>query len=123
MKKYVRIVAVALALVILCLSCASCGLFGKRLNGVYECNTVVFGVYQLYFSGKDVTFSQKNIIGKITTYEGTYSIDGDQIELIFTDDDGEEIETVLSGTWEFVESSNGNITIGAYEFEKVDTKW
>ncbi|MBQ8849364.1 MAG: hypothetical protein IJ011_03405 [Clostridia bacterium] len=123
MKKSIRIIAVAVAAIILCMSLASCGLFGKKLDGKYESDLALLGKYTLNFEGKEVTVSVKNLLGQVDKYEGTYEIDDDTISFEFLDDDGEEIEGApfSDDTYAFEEDEDtGDITIGNWVFEKVD---
>ena len=124
MKKSIRIIAVAVAAIILCMSFASCDLFGKKLDGKYECDLgVLFGEYTLKFEGKEVTVTVKDAFGKVTKYEGTYEIDDDTIEFEFLDEDGKEIEDApfAEDTYAFEEDEDtGDITIGNWDFEKID---
>ena len=123
MKRSIRIIAVAVAAIILCLSLASCGLFGKKLDGKYE-NESGTVVYE--FDGKNVKVTAPEtslsgvLGGKKVVYEGTYKIDDDTITLTFVDEDGEEIECYYGGTYDFKESKNGDITIGKTELEIVE---
>ena len=123
MKKSIRIIAVAVAAIILCMSLVSCDLFGKKLDGKYESDLGMFGGYTLKFEGKEVTVTVKDLLGKVTKYEGTYKIDEDTIEFEFVDEDGEEIEDApfAEDVYAFEEDEDtGDITIGNWEFEKID---
>ncbi len=115
MKNIIKVVAVAVAALMLCLSLVSCG---TKLNGEYECDMGVLGEYTLEFKGSDVTLSVKNILGKITDYEGTYEINDDKITFTFEDD-----EAPLEGSFEFDEDEDsGDIEIGELNFKKVEKK-
>ncbi len=118
MKKSIKIIAVAVAALMLCLSLVSCGLFGKKLNGEYE-NEALGTTYE--FKGNKVTLTVPDGIlgaigGKSETYEGTYKIDDDKITFEFMDDDGEEVDA-YSGIYDFEEAKNGDIIIGKVEYE------
>lgn len=137
MKRSIRILAVVMVAVMLCLTLASCG---KRLSGKYE---IVVGkdggfldgitdaignatnsktVY--IFSGNKVTV-ETTLFGNVTTSEAKYEIKDDKIT--FTYDYSEsELEELgldkddLKDTKTFEELENGNIKIGGVEFKPVD---
>ncbi len=123
MKKSIRIIAVAIAAIVLCMSLVSCGLFGKKLDGKFEneSNGVTYD-----FDGKNVTITAPDGIlgaigGKSVTYEGTYEIDDDKITFKLVDDDGDELEDCYyNGTFDFEEAKNGDIIIGKTEYEIVE---
>jgi len=126
MKKSIRILAVSLALVLLCLSLVSCGLFGKKLDGKYEDED---GIVTYEFDGKNVKITAPKASlgglfnGEKVVYEGTYEIDDDTITITLVDDEGEELEddvTSYDGTFDFEEKDNGDIVIGKTEYEIVD---
>ena len=123
MKKSIRIIAVAVAAIILCLSLASCGLFGKKLDGKFENES---GTVTYEFDGKNVKVTAPEtslsgvLGGKKVVYEGTYKIDDDTITLTFVDEDGEEIDCYYGGTYDVEEAKNGDITIGKTELEFVE---
>ena len=121
MKKSVKIIAVAVAVIILAMSLMSCDLFGKKLNGEYEGESGLLGTFT--FDGKNVEYSYKTVLGKKITQEGTYKIEDDEITFEWVDEDGEELDeddVVFGGTYEFEEKDNGDIIIGEFEFEKAD---
>jgi uncharacterized lipoprotein YehR (DUF1307 family) len=110
MKKTLRIVAVAMVAVMLCLSLASCG---KKLSGTYEDE---LGISEYTFKGNKVEISIE-IFGAKTTIEGTYSIKDDEITFEFDDD--EEDAKEFSGTFDF-EEGDDYIKIG--EIGKLEKK-
>lgn len=119
MKKSVKIIAVAVAVIILAMSLVSCDLFGKKLDGKYEPESSLVGTFT--FDGKNVEYSYKTILGKIVSQEGTYKIEDDTITFEWVDEDGEELEDAsFDGKYEFKEKDNGDIVIGEFEFEKAD---
>lgn len=75
MKKSVRVLAVAMALLMVMVVLASCG---TKLSGTYKGTLTT-----LTFDGDKVTASDLTGIVKI---EGTYKIDGDKITLTFGND-------------------------------------
>ncbi len=126
MKKSIRIIAVAVAAIILCMSFASCGLFGKTLNGKYESEN---GTVTYEFDGKNVKITAPKVSisglfnGEKEVYEGTYKIDDDTITITLFDEDGDELdddECSYDGTFDFEEKDNGDIIIGKTEYEIVD---
>ena len=121
MKKSIRIVAVAMAALMLCMALVSCDLFGKKLDGKYECDAALIGKYTMKFEGSKVTLTRTNLFGSIDKWEGKYVIEDDTIDFTFTDDDGDEIEGVPFGdeTYTF-EENDEDIQIGNFTFEKVD---
>ena len=124
MKKTLRIVAIAMVAVILCLSLASCG---KKLSGKYEAEIGVSGLAGYTatydFSGSKVEVTHKtSLLGstKTTVLEGKYEItvnDDDTMEITITLE--EENDDVKSGTYTFEEGED-YIKIGLVEYKKVD---
>ena len=119
MKKSIRILAVVLVAVMLCMTLASCG---KKLSGTYELDLSVAGtgVVNIYeFSGKKVNITiEVKFAGAVTetvSFEGTYSIEDDKIT-IDIEDDG---EYDLSGTFDFAETEDG-IKIALVEYKKAE---
>lgn len=121
MKKSIRIIAVAVAAIILCMSLVSCDLFGKKLDGKYKAESVLgLGTTTFTFDGNDVKVSF-SLFGKVVSQEGTYKIDDDTITFEWVDEDGEELEDAqFEGSFEFEEKENGDIIIGTTEYELVD---
>ena len=110
MKNIVRIAAVALVIVMLAATLASCG----GLSGTYE--TGLLGQTVAYeFKGSKVTI-EVTVLGKVETFEGKYSIKDDKITFTFEDADAEE----YSGTETFEELDNGNVKIGGLEYKKIE---
>ena len=125
MKKTLRIMAIVMVALMLCLSLTSC--FGKTLKGTYAAEVDVFLVkatYEYTFKGKNVTLVvTKDAIGTSedkNTYEGTYEItelDNGDMEITFNfENEGDGIE---SGTVSFEEGEDyikiGGVTYNAVE--------
>ena len=126
MKKSIRIIAVAVAAIVLCMSLVSCGLFGKKLDGKFQNES---GTVTYEFDGKNVKITAPKaslsgiLSGEKEVFEGTYEIDGDKITITLVDKDGEELdddESAYDGTYDFEEKSNGDIVIGNTEYEIVE---
>ena len=100
MKKSVRVLAVAMALLMVMVVLASCG---TKLSGTYKGTLTT-----LTFDGDKVTASDLTGIVKI---EGTYKIDGDKITLTF-DSDNDKVEA-YDGTFDFEEGED-YIKIGTF---------
>ena len=123
MKKSIRILAVALVAIMLCVSLASCG---TKLNGTYEPVATSGGlggiIGDALNSGVEYTFKGSKVsidvtlLGKVNTFEGKYSIKDDEITFTFEDDDAEK----YSGTQTFEKLDNGNVKIGGIEYKKVE---
>lgn len=118
MKKSVRIIAIALVAVMLCLSLVSCG---KKLSGTYS--AIVLGSGAEYeFKGSKVEITVKAVGIVVAEVEGKYSIDDDKITFEFETEDSKEADEVkkYSGTFDFEEKDNGDIKIGLITYEKQD---
>lgn len=122
MKKSIRVIAVAMIAVILCMSFASCGLFAKKLNGEYVSDYGILGKTTFEFKGKDVEVSYTTALGKKISQEGTYKIEDDTITFTFFEEDGDEDDDApYAGSFEFKEDKDaGTITIGKIEYKKVE---
>ena len=113
MKKSIRILALAMVAVMLCLCLASCG---KTLSGEYYFgDKTITKTYTTYeFKGNKVT-CEIYVAGvkADTSFEGKYAIkDGD---IVFTYEiDGEEKEITQS----FEELEDGDIKIGLVTYKK-----
>lgn len=124
MKKSMKFIAVAMVVLMLCMTLASCG---KTLSGKYtaEVNYLV-GKYKVTysFSGSKVEVVKKNTLlgsSETKTIEGTYEIAEDEAgDLTITFEFETEDDVVKSNTYEFEELENGNIKIGTVEYEKLD---
>ena len=117
MKKSIRILAVAMVAIMLCLCLASCG---KTLKGEYYFGDMdTIKSYTIYkFSGNKVT-CEVYLLGKKVgddSFEGKYSIKDGEITFTWEDEDGEE----KSDTVTFEEKEDGSIKIGLVEYKKVE---
>ncbi|MBR5124829.1 MAG: hypothetical protein IKU90_06825 [Clostridia bacterium] len=122
MKKSVRILAVAMALLMVTFVFASCG---KTIKGSYsaEVDVIALKYTATYeFSGKNVTVTKvvNPLIGESKTYtiEGTYEIienDDDTMDIKFTFET--EDEHIKSGTLDF-EQGEDYIKIGVVKYTK-----
>ena len=124
MKKTLRIMAIVMVALMLCLSLTSC--FGKKLSGTYSAEVDVIlakATHEYTFKGSKVTLvTTTAVIGSENknTYEGTYEItelDNGDMEITFnfeTEGDG-----VKSGTVSFEEGEDyikiGGVTYNAVE--------
>ena len=123
MKKTLRIMAIVMVALMLCLSLTSC--FGKKLSGTYKAEVDLLlakATYEYTFKGKNVTL----VVTKGTfatsedkdTYEGTYEInelDNGDMEITFNFED----EDANSGTVSF-EEGEGYIKIGGVTYNAVE---
>lgn len=116
MKKSIKIVALALVAVMLCLSLVACG---KKLSGTYEAQIGgdLLGYTASYkFSGSKVEVTKTaTVLGqkKDTTFDGKYEIKDDEITFTFETSD----DDIKSGTFTFEETEDG-IKIGLVEYKK-----
>ena len=116
MKKSVRILAVVMAALMLCLCLASCG---KKLSGTYvyeESDSL-----KLTFKGNKVTFTI-SFMGESADIEGTYEIKDDKITFDFTGADDEDgllssMVDEMSEALDF-EKGNGYIMIDGEKYVK-----
>lgn len=112
MKKFVKVIAFAMAIVTLMCMLASCG----ALSGKYEGITV-----QYEFKGSKVIISSKIVNASV---EGKYTINGDKIKFEF---DTDKIENeILKGVVEEInkieqsfEKGDGYIKIGGIKYTTV----
>ncbi len=104
MKKTVRILAVAMALLMVTLVFASCG---NTLSGTYTKQGLIANT-TLEFSGKNVTIE----IGSMEV-KGTYKIEDDKITIELPDnEDDTKLEAAIKGLL--------NELVGTQSFEKTD---
>ncbi len=107
MKKNVKVLAVVMAALMLCLALTSCG---KKLSGTYSMEALGTGA-ELNFKGSKVTITVK-VFGQYgDPVEGKYSIDGDKITFEFESED-EDVEK-YDGTFDFEEGED-YIKIGTF---------
>ena len=125
MKRSVRILAVALALLMVTFVFASCG---KTIKGTYEAEIDggLLGKYTATyeFSGSKVTVTRKttNILQQVETktYNGTYEItenDDGTMEITFNLENGDD--AIKSETLTF-EQGEDFIKIGLFKYNKVE---
>lgn len=120
MKKTVRIVALAMALLMVGCLLAACG---KTLSGKYSADFLGTGT-TLEFSGKNVKLAVTvTMLGEVASINGTYAIDGDKITFDFIDEDGVEndkakdVLSKMNGELDF-EEGDGYIKIGGIKYTK-----
>ena len=130
MKKAIKILALAMALLLICCAFASCA---KTLSGTYSASaggTLASGKISLTFSGKNVTITTvAGVAGFTSTNEvkGTYAIseaaDGTETITISVADKSEgEVKSIL-GTQSFSKGKdvdgNETISVGIFTFTKI----
>ncbi len=111
MKKSIRIVAIAMALLMVAFVFASCG---KTLSGSYSAEIAGTGATYT-FKGSKVTITYKVLGTEAASFEGTYKIKDDKITITLDSDDKDAEK--YSGTHDFAETENG-IKIGIIEYTK-----
>ncbi len=123
MKRSIRILAVAMVAIMLCLCLASCG---KKLSGEYSATVEAFGYEtgkKMEFSGENVTVSYLVANKEVASIDGTYSIDDDKITFDFVDEsevedkDAKAFLASLNGSLSF-EEGDGYIKIGGVKYTK-----
>ncbi len=84
MKKSIRIIAVVMVALMLCLSLASCG---KKLSGKYSAD--IFGTgTTMTFDGSDVKIAiTVTFIGEVASLDATYEIKDDKISFDIADEE------------------------------------
>ena len=107
MKKSVRVLALVMVALMLCLTLASCG---KKLSGTYSMEALGTGA-ELEFKGSKVTITLKVLGQAGDPVEGKYSIDGDKITFEFDSED-KDVEK-YDGTFDFEEGED-YIKIGTF---------
>lgn len=111
-KNIIRVSALALVIVMLTAVLASCG----GPSGTYESAEVIGSGLSYTFKGSKVTIKVK-LLGTVTSFEGKYKIDGEEITFTFEDeDDGAD---KYSGTMTF-EQGDDYIKIGGVKYTKAD---
>lgn len=116
MKKFIRVLAIAMILSIACVTLASCA----KLSGTYE-NNGFWGI-----GSTELTFKGNKIIvemGEIEA-EGTYKIDDDKITIEFPDENEDDLSwgdifLLLNGEHDF-EKGDDYIKIGDTKYTKAD---
>ena len=117
MKKTVRIIALAMVAVMLCVCLASCG---TTLSGEYYTGdkTITKSYVSYEFKGNKVTV-ETYLFGVKTTeesFEGTYKIKDDEITFTFEDKNGEK----QSKTFAFEEVDDDTVKIASIVYKKAD---
>ena len=117
MKNTLRIVALAMVAVMLCLCLASCG---KSLSGEYYFgDKTLTKSYTTYtFKGNKVTVEVYVLGNKVgnDSFEGTYKIKDGEITFTYEDAKGEK----KTSTQTFEELENGSIKIGLVTYAKAE---
>lgn len=121
MKKFTKVISLALVLVMALAVLASCG---TKLSGTYS--LTVAGITTSYkFSGSKVTLTVKQtLLGESEeTFKGTYKItkddDGNQIiEFTFKDKDGKDSEKYSTKSAFSQNKDDKTITIGVVTYKK-----
>ncbi len=116
MKKFVRIMSLALVAVMLCATLASCGgvASGEYVNG----DTSITKTYSKYtFSGSKFTLEVYVLGNKVgdESFEGKYKVKDGEITFTWENAEGEE----KTNTQTFEETDEG-IKIGALTYKKVE---
>lgn len=116
MKKFIRVLALAMILSIACVTLASC----SKLSGTYENNGFLgIGSTELTFKGNKIIVE----MGEIEA-EGTYKIDDDKITIEFPDENEDDLSwgdifLLLNGEHDF-EKGDDYIKIGDTKYTKAD---
>ena len=114
MKKFARILAVVMAVLMVTLCFAACG---TKLSGSYTHTEEAFGVTataKFEFKGDKVTISSE-ALGLSASVEGTYEIKDDEITI--TIDDEDSLLKDAAGTFDF-EKGKDYIKIDGVEYKK-----
>lgn len=113
MKKSVKLLALCMALVMLCLAMVSCG---NKPSGTYEASLAAWDV-ELTFKGNDVTAKiTGKLSGNTTEAAATYTIEDDKIT--FTSED-EMFNRVFGSQSMSYEKTDDGIKLGILgEFKK-----
>ncbi|MBQ2988351.1 MAG: hypothetical protein IJD59_04525 [Clostridia bacterium] len=115
MKRFTKVLALAMVLAMTCLLLASCGLSGTyKNNGLFG-----FGATELTFKGSKITVE----LGGVEA-EGTYKIKDDKITIEFPDENEDEatlgdLFQLLNGEHSF-EKGDDYIKIGGTKYTKAD---
>lgn len=122
MKKSVRILAVVMVALMLCLTLASCG---KRLSGKYSADIWGTGT-TMTFDGKNVKIAiTVTLLGEVASLDATYKIEDNKISFDIADEEEvtnelakkviESLETPVS-----FEEGEDYIKINDVKYEKKD---
>ena len=127
MKKFVRILCLALVAVTLCATLASCG----KVSGAYKAELDIglaktSTTYEFGSFGKVTVTMEGEVLGqsKTRTYEGKYEIienDDDTMDIKFSFEDENDDTKSVQGTYDFeIDKENDTIKIGLVTYKKVD---
>ena len=127
MKKFARVLALALVVVTLCATLASCG----KVSGAYKAELDLFlakttVTYDFGAFGKVTVTLVGELLGKseTRTYEGKYEItenDDDTMDITFTFEDENDDTKSVSGTYDFeIDKENNTIKIGLITYKAVE---
>ncbi len=128
MKKFARVLAIALVVVTLCATLASCG----KVSGAYkaEIDLGILGktstTYEFGAFGKVTVTMVGEVLGKseTRTYEGKYEIienDDDTMDIKFTFEDENDDTKEVGGTYDFViDKENDTVKIGLVTYKAVE---
>ena len=111
MKKTVRLIALAMVAVMLCLALAACG---KTISGKYSAEALGTGA-TYDFKGSKVTVTYKALGTEVYSVECKYEIKDDKITFTFESEDDDV--KAYNGTFDFEEGEN-YIKVGLTKYEK-----
>lgn len=117
MKKTVRIIAVVMVVLMLCLALASCA---KTLSGKYTANYLGTGI-AMTFDGSDVEIAFTAAGINLASVDATYTIEDDKIAFDFADED-KVTNAVVKGFLATLESpvpfaeGDGYIEVGGVKY-------
>lgn len=102
----------AMLVIVMMVSLVACG---TKLSGTYETDSVLGSYVSYTFSGSKVTITTYALGTKVTSVEGTYKIDGNEITFTYAED--AETGDALTGTQTFEKTEDG-IKIGILTLTK-----
>ncbi|MGM9682745.1 MAG: hypothetical protein ACI3XQ_04020 [Eubacteriales bacterium] len=111
-KSLLKITAVLMVALIVCVALASCG---KTLKGTYSAEKAQTGI-ELVFDGKDVKINVKALGATLASVDATYEIKGDKINISVGETDNEEAKA-LNGEFDF-EQGDDYIKIATVKYTK-----
>ena len=118
MKKSIKILALTLAVVLLCASLAACG---KKLSGKYSADVLGTGT-TLTFDGSNVTIAiTVTFVGEVASLNATYEIKDDKITFDIADEEtvtnelAKKVVAAFEQPQAFAEGEN-TITIGGVTY-------
>lgn len=116
MKKFARILAVVMAVLMVSLCFVACG---NKLSGTYEHTEEAMGItatVKLEFDGDKVKISSE-ALGISASVDATYEIKDDEITISIDDEDS--LLKDLAGTFDF-EKGKDYVKIDGTEYKKAD---